>query len=536
MKIIQTFWSGNLENDSHLKISAGWLSPEYNWMSWALSCLLLRRHYEHVELYTDRIGKKVLIDILQLPYSDVHIVFDDSFKIHPKLFSLAKIYTYSLQEEPFLHIDGDVFLWKPFPDTFLDAELISSNLEVNLFFNKEILKEMEQSFNDIPEHLKEVYRHENIFASNAGIIGGSNISFIKQYCKEAFSLIKSNEGKLEKVNTGVLNNLIEQVSLFYLSQWEGVEIDYYISKPVDHPLYQDHWRFADVPDVEMIHPVGGCKKEPYVLDHLTKRLRLEYPEYYYKILSLCKNKNITLKTKLYKYLDLDNIKNIQNQSHFREILDPKISEMARTDFKVQYRRTLFAIDYHFSQTMHDFKELSSFVRNRDVPAQIRDIYNLESERNVQLKKLIEQVGKGEIYNLEHAHYKDTTNFFLTTDWTEKQVALKEGVKVMNLGWKWNFQIERDKKALLEEVFANMADNHLVTLNWEPLNLEIHETYHDGIDTLVLRCLEGSKSILKVLTEIKKFFEDDFSIDNPEYQRLIFDTLKRLSFSNIVTIG
>ena len=35
-------------------------------MSWALSCLSLREHYDEVALYTDSEGKRILIDELHL--------------------------------------------------------------------------------------------------------------------------------------------------------------------------------------------------------------------------------------------------------------------------------------------------------------------------------------------------------------------------------------------------------------------------------------------------------------------------------------
>ena len=42
MKIIQTFWT---VGQDPLKHRFGWAHPEYNLMSWALSCLSLREHY-----------------------------------------------------------------------------------------------------------------------------------------------------------------------------------------------------------------------------------------------------------------------------------------------------------------------------------------------------------------------------------------------------------------------------------------------------------------------------------------------------------
>ena len=64
MCIVQTFWTGGQDP---LKHAFGWLHPEYNLMSWALSCLSLREHYDEVALYTDSEGKRILIDELRFP-------------------------------------------------------------------------------------------------------------------------------------------------------------------------------------------------------------------------------------------------------------------------------------------------------------------------------------------------------------------------------------------------------------------------------------------------------------------------------------
>ena len=48
MRIIQTFWTAGQDP---LKESFGWAHSEYHLMSWALSCLNLREHYDEVELY-----------------------------------------------------------------------------------------------------------------------------------------------------------------------------------------------------------------------------------------------------------------------------------------------------------------------------------------------------------------------------------------------------------------------------------------------------------------------------------------------------
>ena len=70
MKYIQTFWTRATTEADLLNISAGWLSPEYHWMSWALSCLQLKKLFGNIELITDTKGKYILSEVLKLPYDN----------------------------------------------------------------------------------------------------------------------------------------------------------------------------------------------------------------------------------------------------------------------------------------------------------------------------------------------------------------------------------------------------------------------------------------------------------------------------------
>lgn len=74
MKIIQSFWSAGKDVYAD---GFGWKHPELHFMSWALSCLSLREHYDDVTLYTDSAGYDVLINKLRLPYTRVEVCFDN---------------------------------------------------------------------------------------------------------------------------------------------------------------------------------------------------------------------------------------------------------------------------------------------------------------------------------------------------------------------------------------------------------------------------------------------------------------------------
>ena len=108
MKIIQSFWTGNKNS---LTDSYGWLLPIFNYLSWIISCNQLRRYYDDVTLVTDSQGYDVLINKLHLPYTDVIVSLDCLNHYNPNLWALAKIKAYQSIKEPFIHVDGDVFIW-----------------------------------------------------------------------------------------------------------------------------------------------------------------------------------------------------------------------------------------------------------------------------------------------------------------------------------------------------------------------------------------------------------------------------------------
>ena len=121
MKIVQSFWSGN---NWSLDKNYGWYSSKYHWLGWVLSVNQLRKFYDEVELVTDRIGYEILINKLKLPYSKVHVILDDLNQYNENLWALAKIKSYSFMNEPFLHVDGDVFIWEKFDEELLKQDII----------------------------------------------------------------------------------------------------------------------------------------------------------------------------------------------------------------------------------------------------------------------------------------------------------------------------------------------------------------------------------------------------------------------------
>ena len=52
----------------------------------------------------------ILINKLELPYTDVKVVLDDLNDYDRDLYALGKVYAYGIQEEPFIHVDADIYM------------------------------------------------------------------------------------------------------------------------------------------------------------------------------------------------------------------------------------------------------------------------------------------------------------------------------------------------------------------------------------------------------------------------------------------
>ena len=198
-KTVQTLWTGR---KSLVRDSFGWLEPQYHLMAWALSCLMLRESYDDVELYTDSEGAAVLIDRLRLPYTQVRVCYD-RLDIPEPHWAYAKMLTYSVQDAPFIHVDGDIFVPRRLAADIGSCGLIAQNEEVGTAYYKNIMDGLNTRDMVMPRCLHEELARQSIGSYNAGVLGGSDTGFIQRYCDEAFRIIRDNG--LDRADSEQLN-------------------------------------------------------------------------------------------------------------------------------------------------------------------------------------------------------------------------------------------------------------------------------------------------------------------------------------------
>jgi len=294
MKIIQTFWTkpyfDNSNTKSHNRFSGGWPDRTYNYMSWALSCLQFRKYYDNVELITDQLGKRLLIDNLKLPYTHVEQSLDCLNNYPTELWAISKIYSYQIQNEPFIHADGDVFIWKEFDNRIIKSELCAQQLITDHRPQIELINTVIKSFSNIPNCIvSENSRGNTLCGSNAGIYGGYNIDFFKEFAKLAFDFVDSNGNGIKTLNTSLLGLVYEEFLFFCLAKQKKIDVEYLLPSIENEFAGNKLVNFEGIFDnTEFIHPLGTFKTYPVVYKNLAETLRLIYPDYYYRIQWLVK--------------------------------------------------------------------------------------------------------------------------------------------------------------------------------------------------------------------------------------------------------
>ena len=95
----------------------------------SLSVLTSREHFKEIGFVTNGFGKKVFIDLLNLPFDDVSLTLDENSKVKRIWWAYSKLCAYAEQDKPFVHIDNDAFLWDGLPRDLKNGKLCFQSLE-----------------------------------------------------------------------------------------------------------------------------------------------------------------------------------------------------------------------------------------------------------------------------------------------------------------------------------------------------------------------------------------------------------------------
>lgn len=292
MKIVQSCWTSPLLHSSQQlggRFNGGWPHRLINYYSWAYSCLQLRSFYNNVELITDELGCELLVQRLQLPYTNVRLDLAKIAGNSNGLWALGKIMAYHIQQEPFLHVDNDIFIEQAFDNRLLTSPLIAQNVQSRTRVYTSTFQEVMNSYPYIPSYLEEFRNMSLVPCSNAGILGGTDLEFIHEYTCEVTTFLDRNKeaitASLNNIELSYLNVIFEQVIFYAYAKHCKKNITYLFKEATDIPHNIGYFHSA-YENKHFVHALGDYKQNRMVYHGLEKKLKKEYPLYYNHITQL----------------------------------------------------------------------------------------------------------------------------------------------------------------------------------------------------------------------------------------------------------
>lgn len=295
MRAVWSYWSKPYAE----RTGYGWHQPLHHLLAWGLSVRLAQRHYPETVLVTDSFGKALLLDALELPFTHVSTELDRLDGADPGLWALGKLVAYSLQDEPFVHVDTDVFMWRPLPVRLQGAPVLAQNPERWSAADPRCsLRVIEDAFarHDfvLPAEWEWARSHWGMLMhqANCGIIGGQNVEFLRYYAGLALDLVLNpRHAPAWEAIPGLaeMNVIIEQ---FLLSAC----LEFHRSAP-DSPFRGIYARYL-FPSSEAAfnstyanragytHLLGDTKSSDRVARRLEQRMEREHEEFYLRCVAL----------------------------------------------------------------------------------------------------------------------------------------------------------------------------------------------------------------------------------------------------------
>lgn len=288
MKFVQTVWFK--ENKTEINYSAGWLSLHFHLMSWALSSYQLSQFFSQKCLMTDEIGAE-LAQKLHLPYTQIQTDLE-TVKQQNALWVSNKLYTYSVQQQPFIHLDTDAYFFNNIDPQWLSAPLLAQNFEYDH-------ENYCHAYNDVITHcpfIPDLIKKDQLgrlTAVNAGVMGGTNWLFFKEFAQFVEEFLIRNEAHLAKCHYDHLNVFVEQYLFKQFADAKGIPVSYISPKEFGPPCDYKMTEFAKLPlDCQYIH-ITNYKQNPAVCEQMAQRLWLESPELHERVTTVCRTLEAT---------------------------------------------------------------------------------------------------------------------------------------------------------------------------------------------------------------------------------------------------
>jgi hypothetical protein len=272
-----------------------WLDDRSHLLSWVLSVRTAQTHFRHLSLVTDDEGAELLVNRLRLPFTDVSTCLNSLRRDQAGWWVLGKLYAYREQQRPFLHIDNDVFLWRPFSRELLRTDIVAQNPERApvtdaTFYKPKWFTDLVTAHDGwLPPEWHSYVTNRGDQAVCAGVLGGQRVDALREYAERAIVAVQSERNRSAWHAIGPTAQLAHSVLIeqYYLAAYcdsravagDPVEIGYLFAsqEAAASPVASEQLGYT--------HLMAG-KHHEGLMSRLDDHVRHAYPRDYRRCVSL----------------------------------------------------------------------------------------------------------------------------------------------------------------------------------------------------------------------------------------------------------
>lgn len=270
--------------------ATGWADERTHLLAWVLSVMTARAHYDAAVLVTNTRGRAVLAGALELPFDEVRTDLDDAPTNVP-----ARLWAIAAQTAPFVHLDPDVFLWRPLPLAVSRASVFAQNPIRAVSDERRVSSDERRTTNDeqvipapfFPDAWPPAVRWAAGNGQGGGIdlsfVGANFLSFIHAYAGQAIRFYEGATAGVAGSGATAEGALLAAFLAYYRGQTEAgsaLEIAY---------LFESAESAETGPRAEAVGytRLGAAGRADADLAlRIERRVARDYPDYYRRCLRL----------------------------------------------------------------------------------------------------------------------------------------------------------------------------------------------------------------------------------------------------------
>jgi hypothetical protein len=301
LRAVWSFWSKPFKAHRH----GSWASEKHHLLAWVLSTMTARRHYRATALCTDDAGARLLLEGIGLEFDHVSTSLNELRAHDSEWWALGKLYAYREQTAPFVHLDSDVFLWRPLSPDPEGVALLAQNPDYFVpgqsFYQPEVFEDaitgVEHGWLPVEwQWYRTSGRGQR--GESCGVFGGNRIDFIQHYAGQAIRLIEEggNQDAWQKIQCRSWHNHeFEQYLLAACieyhrgradSPYRDISIDYVFGST------DDAFDSETAARAGYTHLIANAKCNRQLAERLEARVATDYPEHYRRCIDYLKKREL----------------------------------------------------------------------------------------------------------------------------------------------------------------------------------------------------------------------------------------------------